>query len=60
MTNIQKCQYFIEVKLNKLHVFLSMLCFLQNPNIYELQQASTILAHMIGHNLGIKHDEDGE
>ncbi|KAL5006683.1 hypothetical protein ScPMuIL_015489 [Solemya velum] len=31
----------------------------KNPNILEPQHIATILAHMIGHNLGIKHDEDG-
>ncbi|KAL3832018.1 hypothetical protein ACJMK2_023700, partial [Sinanodonta woodiana] len=30
-----------------------------NPSVLEPQQGSMILAHMIGHNLGMKHDEDG-
>ncbi|KAJ8314071.1 hypothetical protein KUTeg_008632 [Tegillarca granosa] len=30
----------------------------KSPNILEPQQLATILSHMIGHNLGIKHDED--
>ncbi|XP_041367315.1 disintegrin and metalloproteinase domain-containing protein unc-71-like isoform X2 [Gigantopelta aegis] len=32
----------------------------KNPNTFELQQAATVLSHMIGHNLGIEHDEDGD
>lgn len=30
------------------------------PNFLEPQQGATILSHMIGHNLGIKHDEDSK
>ncbi|KAK6165793.1 hypothetical protein SNE40_022640 [Patella caerulea] len=30
----------------------------QSPKPFQPQQTATILAHMIGHNLGIKHDED--
>ncbi|WAR09848.1 UNC71-like protein, partial [Mya arenaria] len=30
-----------------------------NPGYLQIQQGATILAHMIAHNLGIKHDEDG-
>ncbi|XP_052226885.1 disintegrin and metalloproteinase domain-containing protein unc-71-like isoform X2 [Dreissena polymorpha] len=30
-----------------------------NPSYLQIQQGATILSHMIGHNLGIKHDEDG-
>ena len=36
-----------------------MFC-LQNPSFLEPQQGATILSHMIGHNLGIKHDEDSK
>ncbi|XP_046342747.2 disintegrin and metalloproteinase domain-containing protein unc-71-like isoform X1 [Haliotis rufescens] len=32
----------------------------KNPKPFEPQQAATILAHMIGHNLGIEHDEDAK
>ena len=38
-----------------------MLCvILQNPAILQPQQLATVLSHMIGHNLGIKHDEEGK
>ena len=30
------------------------------PNFLEPQQGATTLSHMIGHNLGIKHDEDSK
>ncbi|XP_069110917.1 disintegrin and metalloproteinase domain-containing protein unc-71-like isoform X2 [Argopecten irradians] len=28
-------------------------------NVFQPQQVATVLSHMIGHTLGIKHDEDG-
>ncbi|KAK3108085.1 hypothetical protein FSP39_000858 [Pinctada imbricata] len=31
----------------------------KNPDILQPQQLATVLSHMIGHNLGIKHDEEG-
>ena len=29
-------------------------------SVLEPQQLATIMTHMIGHNLGLKHDEDGK
>lgn len=32
----------------------------QIPSYTEPQKLATVLSHMVGHNLGLKHDEDGK